>query len=100
MSNLQNYPSSNAAYFGGESMWYHKTKLGTFWIVESEDTHQFFLGFDEESLGCYQRIEDAIRDIREQSTGYLKWDESRNITVPDDPVHQWEEGEPENWNKF
>jgi hypothetical protein len=85
---------------GGEPMWHHKTKLGTFWIVESEDNHQYYLGLDSDSIGCYKRLEDAIRDIKEQSTGYLKWDESRNIEVPDDVVHQWEEGEPDNWDKF
>ncbi len=84
---------------GEESMWYHKTKLGTFWIVESEESHQYYLGMDSDSLGCYQRIEDAIKDIRNQSTGQLKWDEARAPVVPDD-VHEWAEGEPENWNKF
>lgn len=77
-------------------MWYHKTKLGTFWIVES-DSHQYYLGLDEDSLGCYQRIEDAIKDIKEQATGNLKWDESRGAWVPED-VYEWVEGEPENWN--
>lgn len=77
-------------------MWYHKTKLGTFWIVES-DAHQYYLGLDEDSLGCYKRIEDAIRDIKEQATGNLRWDESKGAWVPED-VHQWVEGEPENWN--
>lgn len=79
-------------------MWHHKTKLGTFWIVESEETHQYYLGMDDESLGCYQRIEDAIHDIQDKSTGNLKWDVSRNVMVPED-VHQWLEGEPENWDK-
>lgn len=85
---------------GDESMWYHKTKLGTFWIVESEDNHQFYLGLDEESLGCYKKLEDAIQDIRLQKTGNLKWDEHRAAEVPEDVVHEWEEGEPENWEKF
>lgn len=78
-------------------MWYHKTKLGTFWIVESEENHQYFLGMDQESLGHYQRIEDAIKDIKGQSTGFLKWDVSRGVNVPED-VTEWVEGEPENWN--
>jgi hypothetical protein len=84
---------------GEEIMWHHKTKLGTFWIVESEESHEYYLGMDSDSLGCYKRIEDAIKDIREQSTGQLKWDESRPKEVPTD-VHEWVEGEPENWNKF
>ncbi len=83
----------------GMPMWFHKTKLGTFWIVESEESHQYYLGFDEDSIGCYQRLEDAIRDIKDKETGNLRWDESRNVAVPEDVVHQWDEGEPENWNK-
>lgn len=82
----------------GDDMWYHKTKLGTFWIVESDENHQYYLGLDEDSLGCYKRIEDAIRDIKEHETGLLKWDESR-VIVPED-VHEWVEGEPENWEKM
>ncbi|MFI4938289.1 MAG: hypothetical protein ACHQJ6_07270 [Candidatus Berkiellales bacterium] len=78
-------------------MWYHKTKLGTFWIVESQENHEYYLGMDQESLGHYQRIEDAIHDIKGQSTGCLKWDASRGANVPED-VKEWVEGEPENWN--
>lgn len=85
---------------GKDPMWYHKTKLGTFWIVESEDTHQYYLGMDDDSIGCYKRLEDAIKDIKEQETGNIKWDQSRSIEIPDDVVHDWVEGEPENWNKF
>ena len=84
---------------GDEAIWHHKTKIGTFWIVESEESHQYYLGMDNDSLGCYKRLEDAIKDIREQSTGQLKWDEARSSFVPED-VHEWVEGEPENWNKF
>lgn len=79
-------------------MWYHKTKLGTFWIVESEENHQYYLGMDEDSLGAYKRLEDAIHDIKDQATGSLKWDMARNPTVPED-IHEWVEGEPEDWHK-
>ena len=81
----------------GDAMWYHKTKIGTFWIVESEENHDYYMGFDEDSLGCYKRIEDAIKDIQSHETGNLRWDESRGAWVPED-VHEWVEGEPENWN--
>jgi len=81
----------------GDDMWYHKTKLGTFWIVESEQDHRYYLGMDQDSIGTYQRLEDAISDIKEHETGCLKWDESRGAYVPED-VQEWVEGEPENWN--
>lgn len=77
-------------------MWHHKSKLGTFWIVESED-HLYHLGIDEESLGIYRRIEEAIQVIRAQETGHLKWDLAQRAEIPED-VHEWVEGEPENWN--
>lgn len=80
-------------------MWYHKTRLGTLWIVESEEDHQYYLGMDEESLGTYKKIEDAMRDIREHETGFLKWDLDSKTQAPDQ-LEQWQEGEPENWSKF
>ena len=83
----------------GSGMWHHKTKIGTFWIVESEQNHEYYLGLDEESLGQYKRIEDAIKDICEHQTGNLEWDIAANVTVPED-VFEWAEGEPENWNKI
>ena len=58
-------------------MWHHKTRLGTFWIVESDETHRYTMGMDDETLGTYQRLEDAIHDIKDQETGNLKWDQSR-----------------------
>lgn len=79
-------------------MWYHKTRLGTFWIVESEENHQYYLGMDDDTLGAYQRLEDAIKGIKNQETGYLKWDQARSPAIPED-IHQWEEGEPESWHK-
>lgn len=79
-------------------MWYHKTKLGTFWIIESEENHQYYLGMDEDSLGTYKQLEDAIHDIKDQATGNLKWDMARNPTVPED-IQEWIEGEPEDWHK-
>lgn len=78
-------------------MWHHKTKIGTFWIIEAEANDAYFLGFDEESLGKYKKIEDAIHDIVEHETGDLKWDLS-SISVPES-IEQWQEGEPENWDE-
>lgn len=80
-------------------MWYHKTKLGTFWIVESDANHEYYLGMDEESLGHYKRLEDAIHDIKSQETGNLRWDMAKQPEVPED-IHEWVEGEPDNWEEI
>jgi hypothetical protein len=80
-------------------MWYHKTKIGTFWIVESEDDHKYYMGLDEDSLGHYNKVEEAIHDIKERHTGSLKWDVAKDITVPEDLL-EWDEGEPGNWDTF
>ena len=79
-------------------MWYHKTKLGTFWIVESERDHEYYLGMDDESLGHYKRLEDAIHDIKAQETGNLRWDMTKQPDVPED-IHEWVEGQPEDWEE-
>lgn len=77
-------------------MWHHKTRLGTFWIVESEENHQYYLGMDDDTLGTYQRLEDAISGIKKQETGNLKWDQARSPAIPED-IHEWDEGEPDEW---
>jgi hypothetical protein len=86
-------------FLGEQAMWHHKTKLGNFWIVESEENHEFYIGLDDEALGHYKRLEDAIRDIRQQRTGSYRWDVAKNAAVPED-VTEWEEGEPDYWNEF
>lgn len=83
----------------GVTMWHHKTKIGTFWIVESEDKQEFYLGFNEDSLGKYDKLEDAIADIMAHETGDLKWDMS-NITQIPETITDWDEGEPENWEEL
>lgn len=79
-------------------MWHYKTKQGTFWIVESDADHEYYLGMDEESLGHYKRLEDAFHDIRCQETGNIKWDMVKQPDVPDN-ITEWMEGEPENWEE-
>jgi hypothetical protein len=54
------------------------------------------LGCDEEPLGCYTALEDALTDMVNQETGYLKWDEALHIKPPPN-IEQWEQGSPENW---
>ena len=80
-------------------MWHHKTKVGTFWIVESDEDHEYYLGFDGDSLGHYKRLDEAIKHINEHETGEMKWDMSNLSDLPTD-LAAWQEGEPENWDDF
>jgi hypothetical protein len=81
-------------------MWYLKTKLGTFWIVKSdeESMQKVVLGMDEDALGVYQSIESAVDDVVNHETGALKWDEALRATAPSD-LQEWMEGEPESWRE-
>lgn len=80
-------------------MWHLKTKLGTFWVVETnnEIKERYFLGINDQELGIYDNSETAAKDVHEQSTGYFKWDSQAKVNVPDS-ISQWTEGEPENWH--
>ena len=81
-------------------MWYLKTKLGLFWIVESDEpmaSPQYTLGMDDDSLGFYQSVEAAIQDVCDHKTGAIKWDASLRADAPHD-VSGWVQGQPESWN--
>jgi hypothetical protein len=79
-------------------MWYLKTKLGTFWLVETDSDikDRYFLGINDQELGSYNNADIAVKDVYEQTTGYLKWDCQAKIKVPES-ISQWNQGEPENW---
>jgi hypothetical protein len=79
-------------------MWHLKTKLGTFWVVETnnESTERYFLGINDQELGAYNDLETAAKDVYEQSTGYLQWDSQAKVKVPES-ISQWAEGDPETW---
>lgn len=80
-------------------MWYLKTKLGTLWIVKADEPSvpRYVLGMDDDSLGFYESIDEALDDVVNHSTGALKWDESMRASAPHN-IQEWVEGEPENWN--
>ena len=78
-------------------MWHLKTKLGTFWILEtSEDNEEYLLGVNDEQLCRYKSTDAAIKDVCEQSTGYLSWDCQSRVRAPTD-LSGWHEGVPDNW---
>lgn len=82
-------------------MWYLKTKLGTFWVLEAKEADEqlednIFLGINDEELGLYEDIEDAVRDVHDQATGYLRWDTQSRVNAPSS-ISQWIEGTPDNW---
>lgn len=79
-------------------MWHLKTKMGTFWIIESEEpeNRHFFYGLDDDALGSHQQLNEVLDDICTQSTGSLLWDGASNVTAPHD-IAQWVDGEPESW---
>lgn len=78
-------------------MWHLKTQVGTFWILKKEaNDPQYLLGCEDEDLGEYQSLEGVLKDLKNQETGYLKWDEQLNIKAPDE-IDRWEQGVPEHW---
>lgn len=78
-------------------MWHLKTRLGTFWIVESdEDAQKYYLGCEDEELGAYASVDRALDDVCNKETGFFKWDEQDKLQAPHE-IEQWSEGPPEGW---
>lgn len=78
-------------------MWHVKTKLGTFWIVESDEQAQkYYLGCEDEDLGSYDSVLNAVQDVCNHETGRLEWDEQISVKVPEN-IEDWDEGPPEGW---
>lgn len=87
-------------------MWHLKTKLGTFWIVSEEESHdkapgtanRYYLGMDDATIRAYDALQDAVKDVYNHTTGELHWDVDTHIKVPEE-ITSWQEGEPEVWQK-
>lgn len=78
-------------------MWYLKTKIGTFWVIESQDTAQgCWLGIGDDELGIYQDPEQAANVVHDQATGHLPWDMMTHVNAPKH-IAQWKHGEPHEW---
>lgn len=79
-------------------MWHLKTKLGTFWLVESEGTEskKFLFGVDDHELGTYTDVAAAAKDVYQQATGFLQWDSQSKVRAPTN-IEQWNTGLPEGW---
>lgn len=81
-------------------MWHLKTRLGVFWVVpvDKGNHHQFILGVNDDELAFYTDVEQAAKDVHDQSTGFLKWDSLGAVKAPEH-ITEWEEGEPRGWKK-
>ena len=79
-------------------MWHLRTKQGTFWVIESPDTHKYVLGVNNDELGLYDNADAAALEVLNQTTGYFPWDCQSHIKAPGH-VASWAEGEPENWSE-
>ena len=77
-------------------MWHLKTRMGTFWVVETDEPNHYCLGVDNDKLGDYEDAELAAKDVLEQSTGYFEWDCQSRVKVPEDLAH-WTKGQPDGW---
>jgi hypothetical protein len=79
-----------------------KTRLGTFWVAESGSNisadHKVYLGVDDDELAEFDTLEDAIKAVSDQATGYFKWDCQSKITTPNTAT-EWVDGQPAHWNK-
>jgi len=81
-------------------MWHLKTKMGTFWILPLHDSkHAYVLGVNDDELAFYTDIEKAAKDVREQATGFLRWDTERVVKAPEH-ISEWANGEPQEWRKI
>ena len=80
-------------------MWHLKTRLGTFWVMESEDpksSDKFLLGIDDDELAEFSSADDAAEHVYAQETGFYKWDCLAKHKAPPS-LAQWETGAPEDW---
>lgn len=79
-------------------MWHLRTKQGTFWVIEAEDTNKYVLGVDDDELGVYEDADAAAKEVHDQTTGHLAWDCESHVTAPDH-VANWSMGEPNSWKE-
>lgn len=79
-------------------MWHLRTKQGTFWVIETPDTHKYVLGVDNDELGVYDDANQAAKEVYDQTTGHLAWDSESHVTAPQQ-VTNWSSGEPTNWQE-
>lgn len=79
-------------------MWHLKTNMGVFWVIPvAEKLSKYYLGVNDQALGEYRDAAQAAKDVRDQATGYFKWDSQARIKVPED-INEWQEGAPKDWH--
>ncbi len=80
-------------------MWHLKTRLGVFWVVPVQEAkNKYILGINDEELAFYTDIEQAAKDVHDQTTGFLRWDSQSSVKAPEH-ITEWIEGEPKEWDK-
>jgi hypothetical protein len=80
-------------------MWHLKTKMGVFWVVPlTESRNKYLLGINDSELAFYTDIDQAAKDVHDQTTGYLKWDIDSKVKAPEH-ITDWVEGEPQTWKQ-
>ncbi len=78
-------------------MWHLKTKMGVFWVAAiDEKSKKYYLGVNDQELGVYNDAEQAAKDVRDQRTGYLRWDVESKVKAPEH-ISEWASGEPRDW---
>ena len=81
-------------------MWYLKTRLGVFWVIPLKDkkdkSEKYVLGVNDEKLAFYTDVEQAAKDVHDQTTGFMKWDMESMVKAPLH-INEWVEGEPKDW---
>ncbi len=78
-------------------MWHFRTRQGTFWVIESQETRKYVLGINNDELGSYDDADAAAKDVQNQATGFFPWDCESHAKAPDH-VSNWAQGEPDNWS--
>ncbi len=78
-------------------MLYLKTKHGLFWMLPTlENDEEVYLGVEDYTLGKFKDMEAAIRQLINQTTGYLRWDSLSAIKNKVD-LSNWQSGTPDGW---
>jgi hypothetical protein len=81
-------------------MWYYKTRMGTFWILNkstaSAQKKEYVLGFNDNAIQTYHDYHHAMEAVKNQETGCFSWDISNRV-FPPQGIKDWIRGQPNDW---